>query len=64
MTNSNLRKGWFLDETASNDTNAETFAKALTAAVSLTDQFTWPIDQLSFQSVYENVTVCYPRIFL
>ncbi|CAF0851429.1 unnamed protein product [Adineta ricciae] len=55
-TQNNVPVGWFLDETASNDTNAETFAKALAAAVSLTDQFTWPVDQLSFQSVYENVT--------
>ncbi len=53
-----FRKGWFVDDTTSNDVDVEVFPKALSAAINLTDQFFWPKDQFSFQSVYENVSVC------
>ena len=56
-------KGWFVDDTTSNDTDAEVFSKALIAATGLTDQFIWPINQTSFQSIYENVSVCIILIF-
>lgn len=59
----NLKKkktllGWFVDDTTSNDTDSEAFSKALAAATNITDEFHWPTNQLSFQSVYENVSVC------
>ncbi len=57
-------KGWFVDDTTSNDADTEVFSKALTAAINLTDQFLWPKDQFSFQSVYENVSVCIIKIIL
>jgi hypothetical protein len=53
-----FRKGWFADDTTSNDADVEVFSKALSAAINLTDQFFWPKYQFSFQSVYENVSVC------
>ncbi|CAF0910875.1 unnamed protein product [Adineta steineri] len=56
QTQSPIPVGWFLDDTASNDADAEAFSKALSAAINLTDQFNWPKEQFSFQSVYENVT--------
>ena len=50
--------GWFVDNSTSNDADTEVFSTALSAAIDLTDQFTWPKSQFSFQSVFENVSVC------
>ena len=55
-----LSLGWFVDDTISTDINSEVFTEALAAAINLTDKFTWPKDHLSFQSVYENVSVSIP----
>ena len=49
--------GWFVDDATSNDIDSEVFSEALAAAINLTDKFTWPRDHLTFQSVYENVSV-------
>ncbi|CAF3649865.1 unnamed protein product [Adineta steineri] len=38
-----------------NNVEINTFSEALTAAMNLTDSFSWPIDQYSFQSLHENV---------
>ena len=46
-----------MDDTTSIDADITVFSKALVAAVNLTDQFNWPTNRLSFQSVYENVSV-------
>ena len=46
-----------MDDTTSSDADASVFVKALAAAVNLTDQFNWPKNRLSFQPVYENVSV-------
>jgi hypothetical protein len=58
INNTNIFQGWFVDDTTSNDADIEVFPKALSAAINLTDYFSWPKNQLSFQSVYENVSVC------
>jgi hypothetical protein len=50
-----------VDESTSNDADTEVFSKALSAAMNLTDQFIWPKNQFTFQSVYENVSVCIPQ---
>ena len=47
-----------MDEKTSNNADTTTFSEALSAAMNLTDTFSWPIDQYSFQSIYENVNVC------
>lgn len=49
-----------MDEQSSNDADINAFPDVLSAAINLTDTFSWPIDQYSFQSVQENVNVCYP----
>ncbi|CAF0794953.1 unnamed protein product [Rotaria sp. Silwood1] len=48
--------GWFVDEKTSNDADLNGFSEALVAAINLTDTFSWPINQFSFQSVHENVS--------
>ncbi|CAF2402152.1 unnamed protein product [Rotaria sp. Silwood2] len=49
-------KGWFVDEKTSQDADINGFSEALAAAINLTDTFSWPINQFSFQSVHENVS--------
>ncbi len=51
-------QGWFVDERTSNDAGIDAFSNALLAAINLTDKFRWPINQYSFQSIHENVSVC------
>ncbi|CAF1375418.1 unnamed protein product [Adineta steineri] len=46
---------WFVDKKSMNNVEINTFSEALTAAMNLTDSFSWPIDQYSFQSLHENV---------
>ncbi|CAF1098489.1 unnamed protein product [Rotaria sordida] len=48
--------GWFVDKKTSNDVDINTFSEALSAAINLTDTFSWPINQFSFQSVHKNVS--------
>ncbi len=47
-----------MDEKTSNDAGIDAFSNALLAAINLTDKFRWPINQYSFQSIHENVSVC------
>ncbi|CAF3808094.1 unnamed protein product [Rotaria sordida] len=47
---------WFVDKKTSNDVDINTFSEALSAAINLTDTFSWPINQFSFQSVHKNVS--------
>ncbi|CAF1193179.1 unnamed protein product [Rotaria sordida] len=56
QTQTNIPIGWFVDDTTSNDINGQVFSTALSAAMNLTDKFTWPKDQYSFQAVYQNVS--------
>ena len=56
-SSNSMSPGWFVDDTTSNDADVDLFASALSAAENLTEEFSWPHRQLSFQSVYENVSV-------
>ena len=47
-----------MDEKASYDVHIDTFFEVLSSAMNLTDQFSWPFDQYSFQAIHENVSVC------
>ncbi|CAF1361360.1 unnamed protein product [Adineta steineri] len=59
QSQSNIPIGWFVDKKSMNNVEINTFSEALTAAMNLTDSFSWPIDQYSFQSLHENVNdVC------
>ncbi|CAF1595741.1 unnamed protein product, partial [Adineta steineri] len=55
QSQSSIPIGWFVDKKSMNNVEINTFSEALTAAMNLTDSFSWPIDQYSFQSLHENV---------
>ncbi|CAF1329870.1 unnamed protein product [Adineta steineri] len=52
---SSIPIGWFVDKKSMNNVEINTFSDALTAAMNLTDSFSWPIDQYTFQSFHKNV---------